>query len=356
MASSHFLKRRWKLILNIVTLLALGGLIYAIRDELVQTFSNLLRVNAWLLLLLIPIQLINYHAQTKMYLHLFAIVGNRFSYKNMYKIALELNFVNHVFPSGGVTGISYFGLRIRKAGRISASRATLVQMMKLVLVFLSVEVLVVVGLFMLAVVGRVNVLLLTLAVTITTLAVVITLIMTYVIGSKRRIDAAFTLVTKGLNRVIQLVRPRHPETINISSARQAVLEFHDNYQLLSSNRRALRAPFWYAFLANLTEISAVYVVYLAFDQIVNFGAVIMAYTVANFAGLVSVLPGGVGVYEALMTATMASAGVAAAVSLPVVVMYRVLNTLIQVPPGYFFYHRALQRGEAVKERELPDAA
>ena len=65
------------------------------------------------------------------------------------------------------------------------------------------------------------------------------------------------------------------------------------------------------------------------------------------AGLISVLPGGVGVYEGLMTAVLAAAGIPAAVSLPVTIMYRVINTVIQIPPGYYLYHRAL-RGDRSK--------
>ena len=85
----------------------------------------------------------------------------------------------------------------------------------------------------------------------------------------------------------------------------------------------------------------------------NLGAVILAYAVANFAGLVSVMPGGVGIYEALMTGVLVAAGVPAALSLPVTVMYRVLSTLIQVPPGWYFYHKTLtsnssQAGEFAK--------
>ena len=51
-----------------------------------------------------------------------------------------------------------------------------------------------------------------------------------------------------------------------------------------------------------------------------------------------------------MTAVLSAGGVPAAVSLPVTVMYRVVNTLIQVPPGYYFYHKALQDdgGDAVE--------
>jgi uncharacterized protein (TIRG00374 family) len=91
----------------------------------------------------------------------------------------------------------------------------------------------------------------------------------------------------------------------------------------------------------------VYVVYIAFGSYVNLGAVILAYAVANFAGLVSVLPGGVGVYEALMTAVLVAAGVPARLSLPVTVMYRVLNTLLQLPPGYVLYHRTLRRRDSM---------
>ena len=54
------------------------------------------------------------------------------------------------------------------------------------------------------------------------------------------------------------------------------------------------------------------------------------------------MPGGVGVYEALMTGVLVASGVPAAVSLPVTVMYRVISTLIQVPPGWWLYHKALQ--------------
>jgi uncharacterized membrane protein YbhN (UPF0104 family) len=80
----------------------------------------------------------------------------------------------------------------------------------------------------------------------------------------------------------------------------------------------------------------------------------LAYAVANVAGLISVLPGGVGIYEGLMTAVLATAGIPPAVSLPVTVMYRVLNTVIQLPPGYYLYHRAIHRG-TVDEEELHDA-
>ncbi len=338
----RFLKRRWKLLLNIFTIAALALLAVALRHQLATTLDNLTKVNAWVLLLIIPIEALNYHSQTKMYQGLFASVDEKLSYGNLMRASLELNFVNHVFPSGGVSGISYFGFKMREFG-VRGTKATLVQTMKLLLLFVSFEILLLFGMLVLAVSNKANDLTILIGGGLTMLVLFGTLVFMYVIGSRARIHAFFTGSTKILNRVIHVVRPKHPETINIAKVRQTFEDFHNDYVLLKSRWRQLKAPFWWAFLANLTEVLVVYVVYIAFGSFVNIGAVILAYAVANFAGLVSVLPGGVGVYEALMTAVLVAAGVPARLSLPVTVMYRVLNTLLQLPPGYVLYHKTLQR-------------
>ena len=334
-------RKNWKIIVNLVTLIALGVLIYAIRDQLGATLSNLKHVNAWFLLLLIPIEFLNYHAQAKMYQKLYKLVGNKLSYKFLLRTSLELNFVNHVFPSGGVTGFSYYSLRMRSGDELTGTKATLVHTFKLALMFLSFEILLVFGLFSLAIMGKASNLTILVAAVVSTLVIVGTIIGAYILGSKHRINSFFTAITKGLNRIIQIVRPKHPETININKAKIAFTDFYKNYQIIKQSPEKLKSPFLYALLANITEVLAIYVVYLAFGEAVNIGAVILAYAVANFAGLVSVLPGGVGIYEALMTAVMATAGVPAALSLPVTVMYRVLNTAIKLPLGYYYYHQNL---------------
>lgn len=335
------LKRHWKLILNVLTLIALAALVYAIRHQLTQTLDNLRHVNVWILSLMLPIELLNYHVQTKMYQHLFAVTGNRLKYRFLFFMSLELNFVNHVFPSGGVSGLSYFGARLRNGRDITAARATLVQVMKLALIFLSFEIMLIAGLFFLAVMGKASGLTMLVTGSLSTLLIVGTVTFTYIIGSKQRINQFFTMLTRVLNRLIQLVRPDQPETISISRARFVFDDLHANYVMFKSRRKELKAPFWYALAANITEVATLYVVYIAFGEWVNVGAVILAYAVANFAGLISVLPGGIGVYEALMTAVLAAGGVPPSVSLPVTVMYRVINTLIQLPPGYYLYHQTI---------------
>ncbi len=336
-------KRRstWKLILTIATFVALAALCFFAREQITETIDNFGKINNYALLLMIVGQGLNYYANSNLYIHLFDILHEKISLKKMIPIVLEVNFVNNIFPSGGVSSFSYFGLRMKAEG-VTSGKATLVHMMKFILTFISFQVLLFVGLLCLALGGSVNRLALLVAGSLATLLFVGTIITAYIVGSQKRINAFFGYITKFVNKAIHLVRRKHPETINIARVERMFTELHENYMQIKSNPRVLKKPLWDSLWANVGEIITVYVVFIAFGEWVNPGAVIIAYAVANFAGLISVLPGGVGIYEALMTGVLAAAGVPAGTSLPVIIMYRILNMLIQMPPGYYYYHKSIK--------------
>jgi glycosyltransferase 2 family protein len=332
---------RWRQIVTLVTLIALGLLIYLSREQILETFSNLGKVHLSVLLLVVVWKFVAFHGYTAQYMALFKILGHKIKYWPLYKITLEINFVNNVFPSGGVTGFSYFSLKMRSAFDISAGKSTLVQLLRFVTTFISFQLFIFAGLIILAAVSEVSNLTMLVASSLATLLLVGTLGVTYIVESRRRIDSFFTAATKLLNRIIQLVRWRDPETIKINAARKMFIDLHENYLVIKKNYKKLKRPFWHISLANFAELATLYSVFLAFGEAPNVGAVIIAYAVANFAGLISVLPGGIGIYEGLMVAIFASTGVPPAISIPAVVMYRILTMLIQLPIGYYFYHQTL---------------
>ncbi len=331
----------WRLIVSVATVGALLALAVVIRGQLVTTFQNLFKVHAWALVALVPIEFANYDAQARLYRSLFGVVGDKLHYWFSFKLSLELNFVNQVFPSGGVSGISYFGVRLRSEG-LAASRAVLIQIVKLFMTWISFELILIVGLFVLAAGGHANNLTILFAAALSTLVVVGTFLFIFVVGSRKRIDAVTKIAVSVINWLIRLIPFLAHYQINIERLHSSLDELHGSYLKFQSHLGQLQRSFWQAIYMNLVEVAALYAVFLAFGHAVNPGAIILAYAVANFAGLISVLPGGVGVYEALMTAVLVITGVPAAVSLPAVVMYRILNTLIQLPPGYYLYHRSLR--------------
>ncbi len=340
MSAQH--KQRWKLFVTIFTFTALAILIYGVRKQIGDTIDNLGKVNTWWLLLMIPLQLANYDAYTRLYRNILAVLDEHISYKSMFGIQLELNFVNHILPSGGVSGFSYFGLRMHDH-KIPAGKSTLVQFMRFILIFISFQVLLLLGVILLSISGHVNNFVILIAGSIVTLLLVTTFGMGFILGSRERIKSFSAYITKLINQLIGIFRPNNPETINVEQVKNMFNELHDNYLTLRRNLSKLRRPLYASFIANLTEVLTLYVVYIAFGKWVNPGAVILAYAVANFAGLISFLPAGVGIYEGLMTAVLVATGVPAGVSIPVTVMYRVINMTIQLAPGYVLYYRHLHK-------------
>lgn len=338
-----FLARNWRGILNIITLVALAFLVYAIHDQIMQTLRTIKHINYWALFLIIPLQLWNYDSYTRLYRTLFERLGTKVSYGSLFRVSLELNFINHVFPSGGVSGFSFFGLRMKQYG-VRSSAATMVQLLRFFMGYIGFLVLLTIGIVVLAFDGKANNFVLVLATFLASLIVFGSLIVAYIVGDNNRIKTASTVIGKVLNKIISVVRPHHPETIKLEKLRNGMDEMHRSYLAIQENLDVVKKGVWFGFLTGLTEVLTIYVVYIAFGEWVNIGAVILAYAVANFAGLVSVLPGGVGIYEALMTATLAAAGIPAGLSIPVTVMYRVLGITVQIIPGWILYQKALRDG------------
>jgi uncharacterized membrane protein YbhN (UPF0104 family) len=189
---------KWRIILTVITLTALVLLVFFSRKQIFETFGNLNKVNLYVLFFIVIWQILNYHTYAKLYQGLFEILGVSIPYKPCYKVAVELNFVNHVFPSAGISGFSYFGLRMKQLG-VTPAQATLVQTMRFITIFISFQALLAIGLVLLSVHGRVSNLTILVASTLGTLLVVGTLTVIYIVGDRGRIDAFFTSVTRTLN-------------------------------------------------------------------------------------------------------------------------------------------------------------
>ncbi len=344
-----YFKKNWRAILNALMFAALALLIFLIKDQILETIRNIKHVHYWVLLFIIPLQLVNYDSYARMYRTTLRQLGSIVRYRDMYRVALELNFVNHVLPSGGVSGFSYFSVRLRDFN-VRPSTATIVQLLRFFLGFLSFQILLGFGLVALAVGGKASNIVILVATSLTTLTFVGTFLVAYIIGDNGRINGTSAFLVRQINYLIGLVRRGNPETINLNKLKNGMDEVHKNYLVIKDNLGILKRGLLYGLIVNITEVLTIYVVYIAFGEYVNIGAVIIAYAIANFAGLVSVLPGGVGVYEGLMTGTLAAAGVPPALSIPVTVMYRVLSVSVQILPGWILYHLHLSSSDDSKSQ------
>ena len=340
------LTKKVKLIINIATIIALIVLIYVSWPQIINGLEQIGGAKWSIIFLMIPMQVANFYSIAKLYQTYFKESGHILSLKSMYKVALELNFVNHILPSGGVAGFSYLGLRMRRKG-VPVSRTTLAQAIRFGLTFISFLILLFIGMFLLSFgsgqSGGGVALFIGLSIAFFTLFGMI--IGIYVVSNEKRIKNFTAFLPKAVNLLVKTIT-RKENTINIERIERLFADLHKDYLLVARDWRKLKTPFVWALIANITEISTAYLAYIALGHLVNPGAVILAYAVASFAGLVAILPGGIGVYETLMTAVLASAGVAKALALSATLIYRIFCMIIFLPIGFVLYQIALRKGDA----------
>jgi uncharacterized membrane protein YbhN (UPF0104 family) len=91
----------------------------------------------------------------------------------------------------------------------------------------------------------------------------------------------------------------------------------------------------------LIELATFYMTFIAFGKLINPGIAIMAYLFANIASIFGGIFFSTGIFELGMAGTLVALGQPLALAISVTTVYRVINLIIGLPPGYYFYRQYL---------------
>lgn len=331
--------RTW---VSIVTIIFLILVLYLARHEIEKAYGLLDQVNLWILVLLVPLQFVSYYAAGEM---IFAYLKQqkhieKISSLMLARLALEMNFVNHVLPSGGVSGISYMGWRLRHFG-VSAGRSTTAQLVRMVAAFGSFTVLLVIAIILMVLDGDINrwVVGATIGLVVVMFGAFGTVV--YLLNHERRLTTVSRRFVDVASKILRLARVKRRFTQQPLD--KFFNEIREDYRLIRANKRTLLVPFLWGLLYNVTEVAMFYVAFLALGYSINPAPLVIAYGLAGIAGFFMVTPGGAGAYEAIMVAFLAVAGLNPGVALLGILLARVLLMLGTIVAGYLFYQQAILR-------------
>lgn len=329
--------------LSVVTLGLIVVILFFSRHELERAFELLGQVNIWILLLLIPGQIFVYFAGGEM---IFSYLRGKGRVKEVPRgelaaIALEGNFVNHVLPSGGVSGISYLTWRLRHLG-VPAGRATMAQVVRHGMGFVSFTVLLMIALVAVTIDGNINRwIILTSAVLVGGMAALI-IGSVFLVSSKQRIDRFGDWIERTGNRLAyRATFGRRRELVPRASIEEFLDDMHHDFLELRREKRLLVKPFLWGLAYNACDALLFVITFWALGEVVNPAPVLIAYGVAALAGFFVLTPGGAGAYEALMVGFLVFAGVDQGLALAGILLTRVILLIGTILCGYVFYQRAL---------------
>ena len=313
--------------MSVLTLVVLAIIIFLSRHELVKAWNLFLHADLWLLFLLLPFQIIVYFAGGEMifsYLREKNLI-HHISRLEQTRIALELNLVNHIFPSGGVSGISYTTWRIRY-----------------VTGFLSLLVLLVIAVLALAIDGKVNRYIVAASFLLIIVVLALTFGLIFVFSSKRRMQMTAAKLSRFINALVKIVTlGKKRRVMKSKKVEEFFVDMQDDFQDLSNHPKLLIKPMIWGTVYTVFDVAMFAVAFLSLGVFVNPAILMVGYGVAGLAAIVVFTPGGTGVYETIMIIFLSMAGTPPDLAIAGIILTRAILLTGTIIFGYIFYQHAL---------------
>ena len=332
--------RAW---LSVVTFVLLAVVLFLGRNELVDAWKLLGRVDLWILSLLIPVQLIMYYANGEMIFEYLRAKGavKKVSRLELARMSLEVNFVNHTLPSGGVSGVSYMTWRLGHYG-VSAGRAAMSQVVRYAVGFAAFITLLLIAIIMVTIDGDVNRWIILVSCTLVFIMTLAVFGAIYLISNQARLNAFSAWLVRITNKIVKRVTfGRRQRVLTSARVKGFCDDLHDDYLQLRKDKRILIKPYLWALVFTIFDVGIFLVTFWALGTTVNPAPVLIAYGLASMAGFFVATPGGAGAYEALMVAFLTIAGVPSGVAIAGILLARVVQLLTTIIFGYAFYQHAV---------------
>lgn len=332
-------------ILTIITLILLAGVIVFAWPELVKAWGLASSINWWILALVIPVQFLSYYATGGMIFSYLRRKGNLkdTSHWQMTRIALELNFVNHILPIGGAAGFSYLGWVLNRHG-VTPGRTTAANLIRHLLTFISFVVLLGVAIILLVLDHNINRVVLLSCLGLAAVAIVGTVLLVLLVSSQRNLRWFSAFLTRTVNRFVRWVtRGKKRKAVKDGVIEHFFDDFHDDYLSIKRDIRILFIPFVWAIIANILDVALLFIAFWALGAPVNPAALFIAFGLSSIAGAFTATPGGAGAYELIMITFLATTGVSPDVAIAGTLLARVTLVLGTILFGYFFYQLTVNK-------------
>lgn len=325
--------------------LVIIGALFALNFGKFQNLKNLVQnMNIWILSSVIIVRYMSYWANTKYFEGFFGIFKHKIKYKNLFPVIMAMNFVNTIFPTGGISGVSYMSRELE--GRVDSRTVTIAQIFWYPISFFCYLIFAVLSfllLFLSNQAGKIS----SKIVLIFMIAIIVLGVAAAVVLFSRELSKKLLYwATRPVNAILTRFK-RH--TLSAENIDKFITDFYGALDYITKNHLKLKKPIAATIAYIIFEVTSVYIVFLAFGVVVNPGVVIAGYIIALVFSLASFFTGGIGVYEATMVATFVALGQPFALSFSVVTIYRLIALWLFVPLGLYYYKRSMiDRAEVPK--------
>lgn len=359
MRKTKKIKIGFRQIISIITFILIAVVIWNARHELLTALDYLAHTNIVIILLLVPEQLFMYYCAGQIFFSYMAAKKNAQKISNwaLVRIALELNFVNHAVPSGGVSGLGYIAWRLKPYGA-TAGQTSFMYVMRYAITSFANQAQTLIAIIALLIMGTVapeNRYMLGIVGVISAAVIVVIIAGVIIVGKKKVLDYVVKKGSKLINLVVRKITfGRKKEVLKEEVVQKFCDEISDDYEEARKNKRMLWRPFKWGILYSFLEVATYWIVGASMGHPELLPQIMVAEAVGSVLGAVIPTPGGAGGYEASMAGVMWGLGVDLGLATAVVVTTRVIVLIGTIASGYGFYQHAISTLGKDDRREIKE--
>lgn len=337
-------KISFRTVLTLLTLVLLAYVIYSNFGDIKEALNHLSETNIFVLLLLVPEQLFMYYCCGQMFFSYMAAKkdAQKVSSWTLMRVSLELNFVNHAVPAGGLGGLGYITWRLKPFGA-SAGQSSFMYVLRYVITICANQLQTIVAIIFLLIFGSVPasgnwVIALTALLSIGIIAAIALVIA--IASSKQRIEWFAKNITNSVNWLVKKVTFGHKNQILQRSVVDKYLtDAHDDLMTARRHKSMLIRPIAWGIVYSFLEIATYWIVAASMGHPGILPQIMIGEAIGSVMG--AIVP--YGLYELGMAGIMVSLGVPIALAGTVVLMTRVIVLASTIISGYGFYQHSISK-------------
>jgi len=289
----------------------------------------------WLLVATLA-QVLYYFVFTKMTQRAFMVVDIKRELKDLYPLVLGALFVNVLAPTAGNSGTILFADDAAKR-KESSTKAVVGYLVGNVSSYASFFVLLTFTVIFLQRSQLLNNYEVTAAL-LFILPTVIPPLLLFLANKKPRAVVRFlTWIRNIFNKITAFV---HVKKQLVSEWPQLISdELRSASKIIGEHKKMLIETLSYALIAHIINVISLYVIFIAFDVKIHYGALIAGYVFAEIIRVISPQPEGVGAVEAVIVVIFTSFGVDLISATAIAIVFRGLNFWLPLGLGFFYLQR-----------------
>lgn len=350
-------KISFRTILSVLTLVLIIYVVYKNFDDIKSAIGHLSETNIFVLLLLIPEQLFMYFCCGQMFFSFMAAKkdAQKISPWTLMRISLELNFVNHAVPAGGLGGLGYITWRLKPFGA-TAGQSSFMYVLRYIITICANQLQTIVAILVLLLFGAVPasgawVIGVTALLSVGIILAIAALIV--IASSQKRINWFSKTITSFCNWFVRLVTFGHKKSVLRREAVDKYLgDAHDDLMTARRNKKILIRPIGWGILYSFLEIATYWIVAASLGHPEVLPQIMIGEAIGSVMG--AIIP--YGFYELGMAGIMVSLGIPLGLASTIVLMTRVIVLASTIVSGYGFYQSAISKiGKRERAEILKDS-